>query len=276
MKRACWMMLAAMLVTSLAAGAVAQETLHPSKLDPSWKGLPFGGNRDQVLEVLKKRIHDRYGALIRDTLDVRDRDRLGREMQKEIDDVEASRIVFDGTQSGWNVSFLREEFVSGQGEEMILVREGNARFYLFFTNGVFYKLIETPEDPAREAAMAALETAYGKPAKVDHLDAKKARLDKAEWAGGPVSLILKDYTRQFQTVMIRWALKDKDEPIQAEVKKRTTGGTALNPLIREAQAPEPEVKEPVDELIGKPAPVPSLSDKPKKAKKAKKAKATGE
>jgi len=269
MKRAFWTLLAAVLVSIVAAGAFAQEGLHPARLDPSWKGLPFGGNRDQVMVVLKKRIQERYGAMIRDTLDVRDRDRLGREMQKEIDDVQSSRIVFDGTQTGWNVSILRDEFVSGMGIEMILVREGNARYFLFFLGGALYKLIETPQDPSRDSALTALTFTFGKPSKVDYGDTRKAHVGLAEWdQAGPLGLSMHDFTKSFQTVMIRWALKEKDQLVQAEVKKRDAGGPGLNPLIKESQeATEAEAKDPADELIGKPVGARKPADHGKKKPK---------
>ncbi len=266
MRRAFWWSLAALMVVLVPFGARAEEGLLPARLDPSFKGLPFGGTRDQVLEVMVRRVQDRYGAQIRDTLDVRDRDRLGREMQKEIDDIRASKIVFDGTQTGWNVSILQDEFQNGAGEEMVLVREGNARFYLFFTNGVFYKMIQTPQDPSREAAFAALQATYGNAATVEYGDAKKTRVDHAEWTdAGPVGLEMRDFTRQFQTVMIRWALKDKDAPIRAAIGKRRAVESGLNPLIKAAQEPaEAGPDEPVDDLIGKQSPVPKLKEKAKK------------
>jgi hypothetical protein len=254
MKRACWTVLAAVLVSFLSIGAFAQEALHPSKLDPTWKGLPFGGTRDQVLEVLSRRIQDRYGAMIRDTLDVRDRDRLSRDMQKEIGDVQSSHIVFDGAQTGWNVSILRDEFVPGMGIEMILVREGNARYFLFFKGGVFFKLVTTPQDPSRDTAITSLSFTYGKPSRVEYSDAKKIHVGLAEWdQAGPLVLSMNDFTKSFQTVMIRWALKTQDQAVRAELKKRAADGPALNPLIKEAQeAPEAEARDPADEMIGKP------------------------
>jgi hypothetical protein len=221
--------------------------------------LPFGGNRDQVLEVLSRRVQDRYGAMIRDTLDVRDRDRLTRDMQKEIDEIQSSRIVLDGSQTGWKVSILRDEFVPGMDIEMILVREGNARYFLFFKGGVFFKMVETPQDPSRDTAFTALSFTYGKPPRVEYGDAKKTRVESAEWdQPGPILVSLQDYTRQFQTVMLRWALKEDDQVVRAEVKKRASSGSAMNPLIREAQeASEDESQDPADAMIGgKPADAP--------------------
>lgn len=260
MKRALGIVLALVVLVALSSVATAQEALHPARLDPSWKGLPFGGNRDQVLEVLKRRISDRYGALIRDTLDVRDRDRLSRDMRKEIEDVEASRIVFDQTQTAWNVSILRDEFAPG--DEMILVREGNARFYLLFHEGKFYKLAITPTEPARDPNMASLEATYGKPGKVETEGHKEKHVALARWTdAGPLSLAMQDFTRQFQTVLVRWAVKDVDDKLRSA--RKGDGGPALNPLIKEAQAPEEAGGvDPVDDLIGKRGPVPAVTDKP--------------
>lgn len=220
------------LLASAGNPAWAQSPIHPGAWDASWKGLTFGSTREKVLEVLEQRIRDRYGALLRRTLDIRERDRLTREMQREIEEVRASRVVFPEGESTWSVSILKDDYEPGQ--EMILVREGPARYYLLFHEGLLYKWIALPEDPSREAAMASLEQAFGPPAEVQrHWD---ETIVLARWKdAGPLCASLQDYTREFQTVLVRFAQKDLEERFRAARSQRKA--RPLNPLIEAAKAP---------------------------------------
>lgn len=252
------------ILVVLPAVAWSRSPVHPAALDPSWRDLAFGSPREEVLRVLERRIRDRYGDLTRKTMDIRERDRLSREMQKEIEEVRASKVVFPAGQSTWSVSILRDDYEPGQ--EMILVREGAARYYLLFHEGTLYKWIVTPADPSREAAMTLLEQAFGPPAEVEKSPDGEVVV-RARWTDeGPLCASLQDYTREFQTVLVRVAKKDLEEKFRAARKARQ--GTTLNPLI-DASKETPQVQEPdpVDELIGRQGPVPHLRDQPAKKKK---------
>jgi len=251
------------LLPSLAWG---KAPVHPSSWDPSWRDLVFGSSREEVLRVLEQRIRDRYGDLTRKTLDIRERDRLSREMMKEIEEVRASRVVFPEGQSTWSVSILKEDYEPGQ--EMILVREGAARYYLLFHEGALYKWVVTPADPSRDAAMALLEQVFGAPTEVQKTPDGDAVL-MARWTdSGPLCASLQDFTREFQTVLVRFARKDLEERFRAA--RRSSQGQTLNPLI-DAAKENPEVQgiDPVDEMIGKQGPVPHLRDRPARPPKKK-------
>jgi len=224
--------LVSVLVVSAGNLALAQAPIHPGSWDASWRGLTFGANREEVLKVLEQRIRDRYAALLRRTLDIRERDRLTREMQREIEEVQASRVVFPEGESTWSVSILKEDYEPGQ--EMILVREGPARYYMLFHEGALYKWIALPEDPSRDAAMASLQQVFGSPAEVQrHWD---DTVIFARWKdAGPLCASLQDYTREFQTVLVRFAQKDLEERFRTARSQRKA--PALNPLIEAAKAP---------------------------------------
>jgi len=254
------------ILVLLPAVAWSRPPVHPASWDPSWRDLAFGSPREDVLRVLEQRIRDRYGDLARKTLDIREKDRLSREMRKEIEEVRASRVVFPEGQSTWSVSILRDDYEPGQ--EMILVREGAARYYLLFHEGALYKWIVTPADPSREAAMAALEQVFGPPTEVEKSPDGESVV-MARWTdAGSLCASLQDFSREFQTVLVRFARKDLEERFRAARKARQ--GTTLNPLIDAAkETPKVQEPDPVDELIGRQGPVPPVRDRPAKKKKGK-------
>ena len=130
----------ALLVT---ASAAAQEPLDPTKVDPTLKGLMFGSSKEQLVSFLKLRAANRYDGLIRDTLDVRDRDRFAREKAEAVGAVGNDWVAFEGAKTGWDSSIIRDEFAHNTGEEMLHLKEGDTNLYFFFTKGSFYKLSRT-------------------------------------------------------------------------------------------------------------------------------------
>lgn len=247
------------------APASAEETLDPGRLDPTLKGAPFGGSKDDVLRFLKARVGAHFDNLIRNTMDVRDRDRLMREKDAEIAQVGTDQIAFDGKASGWTVSVIRSEFTENRGEEMIHVRDGDQHLYFFFAKGVFYKLVRAGGGRPMADELEALVKAYGAPAKKDVPDPKHPQVVKsATWGAGLLTLRVEDQSRMFQCATVRWAVKGVDEAGRA-----AAGGPAdakgLSPLIQQAQDPtgRDEV-DPVDDLLGSKPAVPAPAKKGKK------------
>ena len=133
------------------------------KFDVSLTGLQFGWTIDQTVEFLKKRVEDRYGVLIRDTMDVRNRDQLRREAIAEAATIGTEIIKFDGSDTRWNVSEVKDEFRHGFGEEMLHVKEGATHLYFYYVDGALYKLQMTlPKDQQKEFLKAVVR-AYGEP-----------------------------------------------------------------------------------------------------------------
>jgi len=253
-------------------GLRAQEALAPDRLDPSLKGLAFGATSDQVVVFLKARVAAQYDAAIRDTRDVRERDRLTHEMQQRMAEAGTGLVAFEGGRTGWDVSVIRGEFAHGTGETLLDVREGKSHLYLFFTKGIFYKLIRTGVDRPVADWLADLQRAYGAPASVEYHDPKaKSGVRKALWDAGLIALALEDRTRLYQCATLTWVLKTADEAVRAEWKRTGAAADGLNPLVKESQSPIPEdAVDPVDAMIGaRSVDRPKLAPSPKAKKKAK-------
>ena len=247
--------LGVLLCTILPARAGA-EPLAPERFDPSLRGLRFGLTIDETVSFLKQRVENRYGVLIRDTMDVRDRDRLRREAIEEAEQIGQQIVKFDGTRSGWNVSVVKDEFGQGFGEEMLRLREGKTHLYFFFAGGLLYKLVISADKDQRNAYMVALANAYDAPTNTTYADpVAKEGVEAMEWEAGSMTLRVEDRSRDYQCCTLRWADAEMDRAVQAKWPQKTAG--AIDPLILESMDDGSEVvddEDPVGDLLGvKPA-----------------------
>lgn len=266
----------ATIVTALVAGvllasggtAAAQEALHPSKLDASFKGLTFGATKDQVATWLRSHIAQRFETAIEKTLDVREKDRLTREKTTLCDKAGSERYVFDGTRTGWDVSVIQGEFGHGGGEELIHEADATGHLYFFFVKDSLYKVVRTSGDRPMSTVVAELQNAYGPPKTAEFLNpATKDAIGAASWHNGLLALAVEDRMQQYQTVIVRWALRSVDDSLRAERAKNKADTNALNPLIRMSQeAPASDEVDPIDAMIGT-SPAPAPKDVPVRKKK---------
>jgi hypothetical protein len=259
--------LGVLLLTILPARAGA-EALAPERFDPSLRGLRFGMTIDETVAFLKQRVENRYGVLIRDTMDVRDRDRLRREAIEEAERIGQEIVKFDGTRSGWNVSVVKDEFGQGFGEEMLHLREGKTHLYFFFTGGVFYKLVISADKDQRNDHMLTLANAYGAPEETVYADpVAKEGVQAMTWEAGDMTLRVEDRSRDYQCCTLRWADAKEDQAVQAKWPKKTAG--AIDPLILESMDDGSEIvddEDPVGDLLGV---KPAKKAKPKSPRKKK-------
>lgn len=265
-RTATWV-LGVLLCTILPARAGA-EPLAPERFDPSLRGLRFGWNLDETVSFLKKRVENRYGVLIRDTMDVRDRDRLRREAIEEANRIGQEIVKFDGTRTGWNVSVVKDEFGQGFGEEMLHLREGKTHLYFFFAEGRLYKFVISADKGQRDANMLALANAYAAPKNTVYADpAAKEGVQAMEWEAGTMTLRVEDRSRDYQCCTLRWADAEMDRAVQAKWPKKTAG--SIDPLILESMDDGSEVvddEDPVGDLLGV---EPAKKAKPKSPRKKK-------
>lgn len=258
------------LVLLCGGNVMADESLDPGRLDPAWKGLDFGVTKEGVVRFLKNRITSGYDARIKDTMDVRERDRLAREMRSRLAEVGKDFVAFDGRQTGWGVSVIRDEFAHGKGEELLDIQKGKEHIYLFFTKGVYYKMIRTGVGRITEDWLNDLKQVYGPPDRVEFQDPEsQSGIRSAHWDEGMLTVAVDDKTRLFQCVTIRWALSTADEAVQKSWGKSGSAGSGLNPLIHEAtKPPKRDAVNPVDEILGRSSRVdPSPKAKPSKKRK---------
>ena len=88
---------------------------------------------DQITESFRPRIAKATGAI--------EEDRLRAERDEDIRRIRTSFIRFGGQPSGWDTSFLRDEFTSGNNESMMVVREDetHSTSHYFFINDHLWK-----------------------------------------------------------------------------------------------------------------------------------------
>src|SRR5262249_17963203 len=67
-------------------------------------------------------------------------DRVRAEMNEKVRTVRESYFTFDGTISGYDSSFLREEFTHNNQESMMRVQNQDSDDYYFFIQGKLWKL----------------------------------------------------------------------------------------------------------------------------------------
>lgn len=107
-------------------------------------GFRFGMSKDEVLAQLGKQIDERYVEQFKATTDVLAQDKLRKEKKAELARIGNSYIEFAGKKSGWDTSFIEDQFAHNTGESMLSYWENengkNNRKFFFFADGRLYKV----------------------------------------------------------------------------------------------------------------------------------------
>jgi hypothetical protein len=106
---------------------------------PALGELRWGMTNRQVYEHFRGEVEGRYRERISKARDAVLEDRLRREMNDESQRIRRSYTRFTGQTTGWDVSFLRDEFTHGNNESMLVVRDGNSQNFYFFINDRLWK-----------------------------------------------------------------------------------------------------------------------------------------
>ena len=160
--RSIWVLLLSVifLVTALGVGdadAKRRKRKRGKKPVPAFKSkdhikalkelmgaFKFGMSRDDVIEVVKTQISERYAEQISNTSDVYRQDELRRKRDKEIKRMRDSLVEFTGKRSGWDVSIIDDQFQHSTEESMLVYWENfqgrNQRRFFFFFEGNLYKM----------------------------------------------------------------------------------------------------------------------------------------
>lgn len=150
-------------------GAVAAQVAAPKSeaVAKALEPLKWGMGKQEVLAHFVKTIEEKYKKPLSEATDAITEDRLRHDMREEIAQIRATLVKFDGTTTGWDVSFLRPEFTHHNGEEMFVVRDQNSQNFYFFIQGKLWKWYKAFDaevfagQPFEDFA-AALEGRYGK------------------------------------------------------------------------------------------------------------------
>ncbi|MFO0681762.1 MAG: hypothetical protein U0234_06915 [Sandaracinus sp.] len=104
-------------------------------------GIHWGMNPHDTFEHFSGQITEAFRPRIAKATGAIEEDRLRAERDEGIRRIRASFIRFRGQASGWDTSFLRDEFTSGNNESMMVVREDatHSTSHYFFINDHLWK-----------------------------------------------------------------------------------------------------------------------------------------
>jgi hypothetical protein len=133
-------------VRGRAAVAAAEEAPQSAHIAPALGELRWGMSPEETFNYLKRQVEEGYRERLAKAArtDAVLEDRLRGEMNEEIRRIRSSFVRFRGQASGWDTSFIRDEFTHGNNESMMFWRDESThsqRFY-FFINDRLWKLYQ--------------------------------------------------------------------------------------------------------------------------------------
>jgi len=101
----------------------------------------WGMTPQQVMEKLNAKIDAGYKDKIEKyRMDPAKSDSVRRQVKADKDAIAKSYVKFDGANAAWATSIIDEEFLSNNGESMLVVREDKSKRYFFFSGESLYKM----------------------------------------------------------------------------------------------------------------------------------------
>jgi hypothetical protein len=143
-------LLALCVVGSLATFADAQKrgkrraaasggTPHSAAIGEAMGELKWGMGKDELMRHFVRKVHEDYKEKFAKVTGAIEEDRLRHKLREDIKRVRESYIEFDGRTTGWDVSFLRDEFTHRNGEAVIVTKDDQAQNFYFLINDKFWK-----------------------------------------------------------------------------------------------------------------------------------------
>lgn len=122
-----------------AAPAAANSKRGVSEVEKSMGDIKWGMNSSQVLRTLENRVRKAYHERFVKIVDAIEEDRLRHEMNRELRRLHQGYVTFNGSGSGWDISFLRDEFTHGNDEAMLAVSDKDGQSFYFFAKDRLWK-----------------------------------------------------------------------------------------------------------------------------------------
>lgn len=125
------------------AAAAPAEAPESAAIAPALEeiGIRWGMTPRESFDHFTKQLQERYRPRLAKAPGAIEEDRLRGEMQAEQQRMRRTFIRFTGQPSGWDSSFLRDEYTHGNNEAMLVVREEevHASSHYFFINERLWK-----------------------------------------------------------------------------------------------------------------------------------------
>ncbi|RLB53691.1 MAG: hypothetical protein DRJ42_11245 [Deltaproteobacteria bacterium] len=116
-----------------------QVAPQSAEIAPALGELRWGMTRDEVYDHFVKQVRERYRPRLSKARDAMAEDNLRHQQREEVQRIRRSYVRFRGQTTGWDVSFLRDEFTHGNGEAMLVVRDSNSQNFYFFIRNRLWK-----------------------------------------------------------------------------------------------------------------------------------------
>lgn len=101
--------------------------------------LSWGMSSDEVLGHFRDQIEARYLEDIQNAHDAIEEDDLRAKRDRAIRRLAGNMVTFDGEPTGWERSFLKNEFFHNGGLSMLTVRDSNSQNFYFFKEDELWK-----------------------------------------------------------------------------------------------------------------------------------------
>ena len=104
-------------------------------------GISWGIGARPLFEHFRDELNDSWGPRLAKAGGAIEEDRLRHQLDAEIRRIRSTYVAFDGEGTGWDTSFLRDEYTHGNHEAMMEVREEetHSRSYYFLINDHLWK-----------------------------------------------------------------------------------------------------------------------------------------
>jgi hypothetical protein len=116
-----------------------EKTPVSAEISKSMGEMSWGLSRDELQQKLIAKVKERFRPLVAKARDAVEEDNYRQKASTEIKRIRDSFVEFRGTQTGWDVSFLRGEFTHGNDESMLVMRDENSQNFYFFFGGKLWK-----------------------------------------------------------------------------------------------------------------------------------------
>ncbi len=116
-----------------------QQPPRSEAIAPALAPLKWGMSKDDVMNHFIRQVQKRYRKKMAKLHDAVEEDRLLHEMRNEIRKIRSSYVRFEGQATGWDVSFLRDEYAHGTGESMFVYEDERAKNFFFFFHDKLWK-----------------------------------------------------------------------------------------------------------------------------------------
>lgn len=240
--------------------AKKQEAPMSAQIETALGDIKWGMSQRELTQQLIDAIKEEYRPRVAKTRDVVEEDRLREEARSKIKAVKDSLVEFDGRSTGWDASFLREEFTHNNGESMLVTRDGNSQNFFFFMNGrlwKWYKAFEASAFNVRDfkGFARAVQGKFGKAKLAGGSDASGKKTEALTWQNADTSLRAVDQTRFYGFYSLVFAEKRTQEKLAVLRTDKSSRGpkrhAMVDSVVADDGAGDDESPDIVDRITGK-------------------------